>query len=55
MVSEFLPIPDKQYFPISEVADLCKVKSHTLRFWEKEFKELVQNGLADKKEGNNLP
>ena len=40
MVSEFLPIPDKQYFPISEVADLCKVKAHTLRFWEKEFKEL---------------
>ena len=40
MVSEFLPIPDKDYFPISEVADLCKVKTHTLRFWEKEFKEL---------------
>ena len=40
MVSEFLPIPDKHYFPISEVADLCKVKTHTLRFWEIEFKEL---------------
>ena len=30
-------IPDKKYFSISEVSDLCKVKSHTLRFWEKEF------------------
>ena len=30
-------IPDKKYFSISEVSDLCKVKPHTLRFWEKEF------------------
>tara|TARA_B100000029_G_scaffold323112_1_gene315476 strand:+ start:2300 stop:2635 length:336 start_codon:yes stop_codon:yes gene_type:complete len=30
-------IPDKKYFSISEVSDLCKVKTHTLRFWEKEF------------------
>ncbi|MEC7911073.1 MAG: MerR family transcriptional regulator [Pseudomonadota bacterium] len=48
MVSEFLPIPDKDYFPISEVADLCKVKTHTLRFWEKEFKNLS----PVKKKGN---
>ena len=48
MVSEFLPIPDKDYFPISEVADLCKVKTHTLRFWEKEFKDLS----PVKKKGN---
>ena len=34
-------IPDKKYFSISEVSDLCKVKSHTLRFWEKEF-DLLQ-------------
>ncbi len=30
-------IPDKKYFSISEVSDLCRVKTHTLRFWEKEF------------------
>ena len=33
-------IPDKKYFSIKEVSDLCKVKSHTLRFWEKEFDSL---------------
>jgi DNA-binding transcriptional MerR regulator len=33
-------IPEKKYFSISEVAELCDLKTHTLRFWEKEFKEL---------------
>ena len=36
-----LKIPDKKYFSISEVSKLCDVKTHTLRFWEKEFKELT--------------
>ena len=31
---------DKKYYSISEVAELCNVKAHTLRFWEKEFKDL---------------
>ena len=31
---------DKKYFSISEVSKLCSVKSHTLRFWENEFKGL---------------
>ena len=31
---------DKKYFSISEVSELCSVKSHTLRFWENEFKGL---------------
>ena len=31
---------DKKYYSINEVAELCKVKAHTLRFWEKEFKGL---------------
>ena len=39
MVKEF-QIPEKKYFSISEVAELCDLKKHTLRFWEKEFKEL---------------
>ena len=34
------PIPEKKYFSISEVASLCELKAHTLRFWENEFKEL---------------
>ena len=35
-----LQIPKKKYFSISEVAQLCDLKAHTLRFWEKEFKDL---------------
>ena len=31
---------DKKYLSITEVSELCNIKSHTLRFWEKEFKEL---------------
>jgi DNA-binding transcriptional MerR regulator len=34
------PIPDKQYFTISEVGDLCGVKPHVLRYWEQEFSQL---------------
>ncbi len=37
MVNTLASIPDKKYFSISEAAGLCKVKPHTLRFWEKEF------------------
>ena len=31
---------EKKYYSISEVSEICEVKSHTLRFWEKEFKDL---------------
>lgn len=31
---------EKKYYSISEVAELCEIKTHTLRFWEKEFKHL---------------
>lgn len=33
-------IPDKRYFTISEVGDLCGVKPHVLRYWEQEFPQL---------------
>ena len=33
-------IHDKKYYSISEVSELCDIKSHTLRFWENEFKDL---------------
>jgi len=31
-------IPDKNYFKIGEVCRITKLQSHTLRFWESEFK-----------------
>lgn len=31
-------IPDKLYFKIGEVCQITGLKSHTLRFWESEFK-----------------
>lgn len=33
-------IPDKRYFSIGEVASLCGVKPHVLRYWEQEFEQL---------------
>ncbi|MEG1768048.1 MAG: MerR family transcriptional regulator [Comamonas sp.] len=34
------PIPAKRYFTIGEVAQLCGVKPHVLRYWEQEFTHL---------------
>lgn len=34
------PIPEKRYFAIGEVSDLCAVKPHVLRYWEQEFPQL---------------
>ncbi len=33
-------IPGKRYFTIGEVAELCDVKPHVLRYWEQEFPQL---------------
>ncbi|MCK5876184.1 MAG: MerR family transcriptional regulator [Candidatus Marithrix sp.] len=33
-------IPEKHYFTIGEVSDLCTVKAHVLRYWEQEFSQL---------------
>src|ERR1700730_5540908 len=39
--SDQLPlIPEKLYFTIGEVADLCLLKPHVLRYWEQEFEQL---------------
>jgi DNA-binding transcriptional MerR regulator len=38
--SDLPPIPPKRYFTIGEVADLCAVKPHVLRYWEQEFTQL---------------
>ena len=34
------PIPEKRYFNIGEVGELCSVKPHVLRYWEQEFSQL---------------
>jgi len=33
-------IPNKRYFSIGEVGELCNVKPHVLRYWEQEFEQL---------------
>ena len=33
-------LPNKRYFKIGEVSDLCQVKDHVLRYWEKEIPDL---------------
>ncbi len=38
--SELPSIPPKRYFTIGEVAELCAVKPHVLRYWEQEFSQL---------------
>ncbi len=38
--NELPPIPGKRYFTIGEVAELCAVKPHVLRYWEQEFPQL---------------
>ena len=40
-MENFFPIiPEKRYFTIGEVGDLCGVKPHVLRYWEQEFTQL---------------
>lgn len=34
-------IPAKRYFTIGEVAELCDVKTHVLRYWEQEFEQIT--------------
>ena len=38
--NELPVIPEKRYFTIGEVSELCGVKPHVLRYWEQEFSEL---------------
>lgn len=40
LTSELPSIPAKRYFTIGEVAELCAVKPHVLRYWEQEFSQL---------------
>lgn len=38
--TDLSPIPDKLYFSIGEVGELCDLKPHVLRYWEQEFPQL---------------
>ncbi len=38
-VSEIV-VPDKLYFRIGEVSELCHLPAYVLRFWETEFPQL---------------
>lgn len=38
--NELPTIPNKRYFTIGEVSELCEVKPHVLRYWEQEFPDL---------------
>ena len=38
--NELPVIPGKRYFTIGEVAELCDVKPHVLRYWEQVFPQL---------------
>ena len=40
MTDQLPVIPAKRYFTIGEVAELCGVKPHVLRYWEQEFSQL---------------
>ncbi len=35
-----IDLPDKKYFTIGEVSELCGIKSHVLRYWEQVFPQL---------------
>lgn len=38
-----IDLPDKKYFTIGEVSELCQLKSHVLRYWEQAFPQLNPN------------
>ena len=37
---KFPPIPEKKYFTIGEVSQLCGIPTHIIRSWENSFPEL---------------
>lgn len=48
VLRELPSIPDKLYFTIGEVSQLCDLKTHVLRYWEQEFPQLAPS----KRRGN---
>ena len=39
-VNNSIEIPNKRYFTIGEVSKITRIKTHILRYWEKEFDAL---------------
>jgi DNA-binding transcriptional MerR regulator len=39
-LSNSIEIPNKRYFTIGEVSKITQIKTHILRYWEKEFDTL---------------
>lgn len=39
-MADYPPVPNKTYFSIGEVSELCSVKQHILRYWETVFTQL---------------
>ena len=39
-VNNSIEIPNKRYFTIGEVSKITRIKTHILRYWEKEFDSL---------------
>ena len=39
-VNKAIEIPNKRYFTIGEVSKITHIKTHILRYWEKEFEVL---------------
>ncbi|MBL1432155.1 MAG: MerR family transcriptional regulator [Gammaproteobacteria bacterium] len=39
-LNELPAVPNKRYFSIGEVGELCDLKPHVLRYWEQEFPQL---------------
>ena len=46
--AELPAIPEKLYFSIGEVATMCAVETHVLRYWEQEFPTITPS----KRRGN---
>ena|SRR5258708_2559383 len=48
--SNEIVIPDKLYFRIGEVSQLCRLPAYVLRFWETEFPQLkpVKSGTGQR-------
>ena len=42
-VHDTVPIPDRLYFKIGDVARICDVETYVLRFWETQFPQLKPN------------
>ncbi len=40
LTKQLPPIPNKHYFTIGEVSEICDVPPHVLRYWEQEFPQL---------------